>query len=210
MICGISKRKRLTIDLFIPLSGRTLHQISLFVGVDRAAGALRSHDSGQWDAAMIVVEERQFRSAVAKSLVADAKCIFIPAKQFDHGGGHPWREVGIRVCTPWCRRRRRVDDVSIRGQAWEDGIGGREKWWKKRWRFCQRWSSSWKWSIVEFLKTIDNNIRNLMELNGIAIRKVRIFRRFWKEVKNLTFEIRALVVLIFLTARNEFFLTMQM
>lgn len=51
---------------------------------------------------MIVVDERQFRSAVAKSLVADAKCTFIPAKQFDHGGGHPWREVGIRVCTPWC------------------------------------------------------------------------------------------------------------
>lgn len=71
---------------------------------------------------MIVVEERQFRSAVAKSLVADAKCIFIPAKQFDHGGGHPWREVGIR--TPWCRRRRRLDSwTSVGGWNWGKGLG---------------------------------------------------------------------------------------
>lgn len=93
---------------------------------------------------MIVVDERQFRSAVAKSLVADAKCIFIPAKQFDHGGGHPWREVGIRVHTLVCRR---VEDVSIRGQAWEDGIGGKAlgKMVEKEMTFLLKiGSSSWK------------------------------------------------------------------
>lgn len=106
---------------FHPLNGpRTL--ISLVSG-ERSS---RSHDSGQWDAAMIVVDERQFRSAVAKSLVADAKCIFIPAKQFDHGGGHPWREVGIRECTPCCVSSRRGGCRRFVGQAWEDGgIGGR-------------------------------------------------------------------------------------
>lgn len=81
---------------------------------------------------MIVVDERQFRSAVAKSLVADAKCIFIPAKQFDHGGGHPWREVGIRVCTPWCVVASRMSRFVDKRGRMELGERPWEKWWKKR------------------------------------------------------------------------------
>ena len=102
---------------------------------------------------MIVVDERQFRSAVAKSLVADAKCIFIPRSSSTTGEvirGERWGSASAHLVV--CRRvvEDVVDSWDKRGRMVELGEGPWEILVEKEMTFLPKiGSSSSKWSIVE-------------------------------------------------------------
>lgn len=163
--------KRLTIDLFIPLSGRTKF-LCLLASIEQQARSdltILGNETRRW----LLLRSGSFVLPLLKASWPTPS-VYLSLRSSSTTGevirGERWGSAHLGVV---------VDDVSIRGQAWEDGIGGRAlgKMVEKEMTILPK--------MIELVKVVHRRVsiedmKKLNAFNGIAMEFFADFEKKWK------------------------------